>query len=80
MKTELYLVLEMMAMVWAAETAKTRLRVNVINPGATRTGMRAAAFPGEDPQGLKPPEALGNLFVMLASADCQRHGEVVNSP
>lgn len=69
--------LEMLAMVWAAETEKTRLRVNVIDPGPTRTGIRVTAFPGEDPMSLKPPEALGDLFVELASASCQRHGEVV---
>ena len=69
--------LEMMAMVWAAETEKTRLRVNVVDPGATRTGMRAIAYPGEDPMTLKPPEALGEVFVELASVSCRRHGEVV---
>ena len=69
--------LETMALSWAAETAKTRLRVNVVDPGSTRTAMRAQAFPGEDPAGLKPPDALGDTFVALAAADCSRHGEVV---
>ncbi len=71
--------LETMALSWAAETAKTRLRVNIVDPGATRTAMRAAAFPGEDPRTLKPPEALGGIFVSLAAADCTRHGEVVRA-
>jgi hypothetical protein len=31
------------------------VRVNLVNPGPTRTGMRAKAFPGEDPASLKPP-------------------------
>ncbi|SQJ22067.1 oxidoreductase [Salmonella enterica subsp. enterica] len=31
------------------------LRVNCINPGGTRTSMRASAFPTEDPQKLKTP-------------------------
>ena len=69
--------LKTMALSWAAETAKTRLRVNVVDPGSTRTAMRAQAFPGEDPAGLKPPDALGDIFVALAAADCSRHGEVV---
>ncbi|MDE0058272.1 MAG: SDR family NAD(P)-dependent oxidoreductase [Defluviicoccus sp.] len=69
--------LETMALAWAAETAKTRLRVNVVDPGGTRTGMRAQAFPGEDPASLKPPDALGDVFVALAAADCERHGEVI---
>ena len=69
--------LESMALCWAAETAKTRLRVNLVDPGDTRTAMRAAAFPGEDPTSVKPPEALGDIFVTLAAADCDRHGDVV---
>jgi len=72
--------LETMALAWAAETAKTRLRINVVDPGATRTAMRAAAYPGEDPRTLKPPEALGDIFVSLAAAECTRHGEVVRAP
>jgi NAD(P)-dependent dehydrogenase (short-subunit alcohol dehydrogenase family) len=69
--------LEMMVKVWAGELAKTNLRVNLLDPGATRTKMRAAAFPGEDPSTLKPPEALVETFLDLASPDCVRHGEVV---
>ncbi len=71
--------LETMALIWAAETEKTRLRVNVVDPGATRTDMRAAAFPGEDGGNLKRPDALGELFVALASPSCRRHGEVVRA-
>lgn len=69
--------LRALALTWAAETAKTRLRVNVADPGPTRTAMRAAAFPGEDPATLPAPEALGDLFVDLASPSCRRHGEIV---
>jgi NAD(P)-dependent dehydrogenase (short-subunit alcohol dehydrogenase family) len=69
--------LEMMVRVWAGEISKTKVRVNLLDPGATRTRMRAAAFPGEDPMTLKPPEALVDLFVELAAPGCTRHGEVV---
>jgi len=69
--------LETMGTVWAAELAKTNVRVNLLNPGATRTKMRAAAFPGEDPMSLKTPDAVTDALVELASADCQRHGELV---
>ena len=69
--------LETMALSWAAETAKTPLRVNLVDPGGTRTAMRAAAFPGENPASVKRPEALGDIFVALAAADCDRHGEVL---
>ena len=67
--------LEALVQTYAAETEKTNIRVNLLNPGKTRTAMRAAAMPGEDPLSLKPPESLGDLFVELASADCNRHGE-----
>jgi len=51
--------------------------VNMVNPGATRTGMRAAAMPGENPETLKTPESIAHVFVDLASADCTQHGEMI---
>lgn len=72
--------LEQMVRVWALEVADTRVRANLLSPGATRTAMRASAFPGEDPASLKPPEALADLFVELALASCTRHGETVALP
>jgi NAD(P)-dependent dehydrogenase (short-subunit alcohol dehydrogenase family) len=69
--------LESMALTWAAELAHTNIRVNLLSPGPTRTRMRAAAFPGEDPETLKTPESLAGLFVDLASPDCARHGETL---
>ena len=71
--------LEAMVLTYAAEVAKTRIRVNLIDPGATRTAMRARAYPGEDPMCLKTPESLCGLFVELAAAACTRHGEVVRA-
>ena len=71
--------LEMLVRTYAAETEKTNLRVNLLSPGALRTRMRAKAFPGEDPQGLPPPEAVAELFLELAEPACQRHGELVVS-
>ena len=70
--------LEAMVRSYAAETRKTNLRVNMLNPAATRTGMRAEAFPGEDPMSLKTPEDLVPLFIDLASPECRRHGDLVN--
>ena len=71
--------LETMVLTYAAEVAKTRLRVNLIDPGATRTAMRASAYPGEDPMCLKTPEDLAGAFVELADGACTRHGEVVRA-
>ena len=66
--------LEAMVRAYAAETQHTRLRVNLLDPGATRTAMRAAAFPGEDPTVLKAPQSLAARFLELASPACRLHG------
>ncbi|MFN3826551.1 MAG: SDR family NAD(P)-dependent oxidoreductase [Micavibrio sp.] len=68
--------LESMVKVYAAETAKTPLRVNIIDPGSTRTAMRAKAYPGEDASKLKAPEETVPLFLGLVSPACTSHGEV----
>jgi NAD(P)-dependent dehydrogenase (short-subunit alcohol dehydrogenase family) len=69
--------LEMLVTTYAAEIAKTKVRANLLDPGAVRTGMRAAAFPGEDPMTLPAPEDITDAFVALAEPGCQRNGEVV---
>ena len=47
--------LEALAKTYAAECENTPIRVNVINPGPIRTGMRAKAFPGENPKNATIP-------------------------
>ncbi|GAB3099062.1 YciK family oxidoreductase [Pseudomaricurvus hydrocarbonicus] len=47
----------------------TKIRANSINPGATRTQMRAAAYPAEDPSGVKPAEDLMPLYLYLMGDD-----------
>lgn len=57
---------EGMSAIFTQETYKhTTLRFNVINPGATRTNMRAHAFPGEDPNTLKTPDEIMAPYVYL---------------
>ena len=68
--------LEAMGRVWAGETEQTNLRVNMINPGGTATSMRAAAFPGENPQTLPTPDAIAPAFLQLLSRSCQDHGQL----
>ena len=46
-----------------------RIRVNSLNPGATRTAMRAAAYPGEDPATLPAPDAHMGLYLYLMGPD-----------
>jgi NAD(P)-dependent dehydrogenase (short-subunit alcohol dehydrogenase family) len=66
--------IEGMAQVLADEVDPKRLVVNVINPGATRTDMRALAFPGEDPLSLRTPEAVARQYLPYLSASCDAHG------
>lgn len=66
--------LEMLANLYAAETAQTNLRVNLLDPGVMRTAMRAAAFPGEDPETLATPEASARAALALCLPDCIQHG------
>jgi NAD(P)-dependent dehydrogenase (short-subunit alcohol dehydrogenase family) len=56
--------LETLLGAYADETAFTkRMRVHIVDPGATRTRMRALAFPGEEPESLKPPEVVAEAIV-----------------
>jgi len=70
--------LEALAKTWALELANTPAKVNLINPGPIRTGMRARAFPGENPNSLSTPDDLVPLFVKLASPSWEATGEVHN--
>ncbi|MEM7222461.1 MAG: SDR family NAD(P)-dependent oxidoreductase [Pseudomonadota bacterium] len=69
--------LETLVMAYAAEITKTNVKANIIDPGRSRTAMRAQAYPGEDPMTLVHPSEITEAFVELATADCQRSGEVV---
>ncbi|HEX6741027.1 MAG TPA: SDR family NAD(P)-dependent oxidoreductase [Sphingomicrobium sp.] len=56
---------------YADETAFTnRIRVHIVDPGATRTRMRALAFPGEEPDSVKPPDVVAQAILgrLLAEA------------
>lgn len=47
----------------------TQVRVALLNPGATRTKMRARAYPGEAPESVKPPEVVSERIVTLLGED-----------
>jgi len=47
----------------------TKVRVAIVDPGATRTQMRARAYPGEDPATVKAPEVVGERIAALASEE-----------
>ena len=67
---------EAMARVWARETAQGSLRVNCVNPGATRTQMRAKAMPGEDASTLPEPSDVARAIVALLDPAIKRTGQI----
>jgi NAD(P)-dependent dehydrogenase (short-subunit alcohol dehydrogenase family) len=69
--------LEALLGAYADETAYTgRIKVHIVDPGATRTRMRALAFPGEEPDTVKPPEAVAAGIVSRLSANAETGGKV----
>lgn len=61
------------------ENQKTcAIRFNCINPAATRTNMRAHAYPGEDALSVKPPESLAPIYVHLMAKDCDINGALID--
>jgi NAD(P)-dependent dehydrogenase (short-subunit alcohol dehydrogenase family) len=67
--------LETMIGAYADETAHTeRIRVHILDPGATRTRMRSLAFPGEEPDSVKPPETVAAAIVERLQGDAATGG------
>lgn len=60
---------EGLSQVLADEHRQGKLRVNCINPGATRTGMRLAAYPAEDRNALKTPDEILAAYIYLLGPD-----------
>jgi NAD(P)-dependent dehydrogenase (short-subunit alcohol dehydrogenase family) len=69
--------LETLLGAYADETEHTgRIRVHIVDPGATRTRMRANAFPGEEPESVKPPEVVASAILERLNADAPTGGKV----
>lgn len=66
--------------VLAEETeSEGRIKVMSVNPGATRTAMRAAAYPAEDPSGLRTPEEIAPAYLYLFGPEGRRlHGRTLD--
>jgi NAD(P)-dependent dehydrogenase (short-subunit alcohol dehydrogenase family) len=69
--------LESLVLTYAAECTGTNVRANLLSPGPLRTKMRAKAMPGEDPDSLRPAEAVAPLILELLSPPCDKQGELV---
>jgi NAD(P)-dependent dehydrogenase (short-subunit alcohol dehydrogenase family) len=62
--------LETLLGAYADETGFTnRIKVHIVDPGATRTRMRALAFPGEEPESVKPPQVVAAAVLERLTAD-----------
>jgi NAD(P)-dependent dehydrogenase (short-subunit alcohol dehydrogenase family) len=72
--------LEALARTYAAETASSRVRVMLVNPGPLRTAMRRAAMPGEDPMTLKTPQDLAPHVLRLAAPEWTESGKIYDFP
>ena len=68
--------LDALARVYAAETESTSVRVNLFNPGPTRTRMRAQVMPGEDPMTLPTAEAVAEKILPLCLPSCSESGKL----
>lgn len=68
--------LDVLARTYANETASTSVRVNLFSPGPTRTRMRAAVMPGEDPMTLPTPEDVARKIVPMCLPAFQETGKV----
>ncbi len=65
---------EGLTQVWADELRGTGIAVNALNPGGTRTSMRAAAKPNEDPMTLPTPEDVVPSLLWLLSPEARAMG------
>jgi NAD(P)-dependent dehydrogenase (short-subunit alcohol dehydrogenase family) len=72
--------LEALARTYAAESATTRVRVNLFAPGPIRTRMRAQAMPGEDPMTLETPDMVAEKIVELCLPDMRENGRLYAYP
>ncbi len=68
--------LEALVKTYAAEITKTSVKANLLNPGGTRTAMRAKAFPGEDPDTLPTPEDVAKTALPLCLPSCTSNGSI----
>lgn len=69
--------LEALAKTYANETADSEIKVNLVDPGATATAMRAEAYPGEGQETLQTPEKVAQVILRLALPSVTETGQIV---
>lgn len=67
---------EALARTWAGETQRLPLRILCVDPGATRTAMRAQAMPGEDPETVPHPSEVAAKLLPLVGPDQTETGKL----
>jgi NAD(P)-dependent dehydrogenase (short-subunit alcohol dehydrogenase family) len=72
--------LEALARTYAAETTTTAVRVNLFNPGPTRTRMRAQVMPGKDPTTLPAPEEVTAKILEMCAPGFAETGRLYDFP
>ncbi len=70
--------LEQMAMIWKAENKHNNVNIRVINPGATRTKMRALAMPGEDPNTIKSAKTTAEKIIQILTNQKEKENFKIN--
>ena len=67
--------LDSMVRAWSSEMKETNLSINLYDPGATKTQMRARAYPGEDPKFLKDPDEIAKDILKICNKNFVKNGE-----
>ncbi|MEP3049291.1 MAG: SDR family NAD(P)-dependent oxidoreductase [Roseibium sp.] len=67
---------EAMARTWANESLQTNMKINLVDPGPTRTGLRAKAMPGEVPENLAEPSLVAEELLELVKPDVLETGKL----
>ncbi|WP_298957872.1 SDR family NAD(P)-dependent oxidoreductase [uncultured Roseibium sp.] len=67
---------EAMTKTWANESLQTPMKINMADPGPTRTGLRAKAMPGEIPDNLATPELVAEDLLELVKPDVLETGRL----
>ncbi|MEM8540331.1 MAG: SDR family NAD(P)-dependent oxidoreductase [Pseudomonadota bacterium] len=72
--------IEVLGRTWAAECENTSLCINIVNPGGTRTHMRAQAMPGENPDNLPTAEETARKIIPICAPDLTVAGKLWDVP